>query len=222
MPGDTINLIDLGSAFPLRDRRPSEQTLAKLLGHRLHVRGVQAQFLSDLPVGEVQPHQVEAQNPHAERLMVPGQHRASQVVKTAMARLAQVALPMPLPFVMAVADHHSTVAVRTAHAIRPTMLTHQIKAPGLVQQAREIDHVGYGHAYAASSDQLDHVLPIRSDTWPWRYPSGATTPEPNKSQTNYEFSHRLPMRKLGWTEPMARCPPLWRFQIGGRLTRSRS
>src|SRR4051794_39847210 len=34
-PGDKINLIDLGRAFPLRDRRPSEQTLAKLLGHRL-------------------------------------------------------------------------------------------------------------------------------------------------------------------------------------------
>jgi hypothetical protein len=69
-----------------------------------------------------------------------------------MARLAQVALPMPLSFVMAVADDHSTVAVRTAHAIRPAMLTHKLEAFGLVQQARKVDHVGYGHGCAASSD----------------------------------------------------------------------
>src|SRR5690349_17285730 len=54
--------------------------------------------------------------------MVSGQHRAAQVVETPMACLAQVALPVPLSFVMAVADDHGTVAVRTAHAIRPAML----------------------------------------------------------------------------------------------------
>ena len=37
-------------------------------------------------------------------------------------------------------------------------------------------------------------------------------------QTNYEFLHRLPMRKLGWTEREARCQTLWRFQIARRLT----
>src|SRR3954447_21068582 len=170
MPGDTINLIDLGSAFPLRGRRPSEQTLAKLLGHRLHVRGIQAQFLSDLPVGEVQPHQIEAQDPHAERLMMSRQHRAGQVVEPSMARLAQVALSMPLSFIMAVADDHGTVAVRAAHAIRPAMLTHKFKALGLVQQAREIDHLGYRHACAASSTTGSRLHPIRSETWLRRYP----------------------------------------------------
>src|SRR4051812_7097167 len=38
------------------------------------------------------------------------------------------------------------------------------------------------------------------------------------SQTNYEFLHRSPMRKLGWTEREARCQILWRFQIARRLT----
>src|SRR5690242_16377593 len=101
------------------------------------------------------------------------QHRAGQVVEPSMARLAQVALPVPLAFVMAVADDHSTVAVRTAHAIRPAMLTHKLKASGLVQQAREIDHVGYSHACAASLDQLDDVF-IQSDQRPGL---GATPPE---------------------------------------------
>ena len=62
-----------------------------------------------------------------------------------MAGLAQVALPVPLSVVMAIADDHSTVAVRTAYAIRPAMLTYKLEAFGFVQQAREVDHVGYGH-----------------------------------------------------------------------------
>ena len=41
-------------------------------------------------------------------------------------------------------------------------------------------------------------------------------------RTNYEFSHRVPMRKLGWTEREARCLAIWRFQIGRRLTGRRS
>src|SRR3954452_1684761 len=92
-----------------------------------------------------------AQNPHAQWLMVPGQHRAGQIVEASMAGLAQVALPVPLSVVMAIADDHGTVAVRAAHAIRPTMLTHKLKTLGLVQQPREIDHLRYRHACAASS-----------------------------------------------------------------------
>src|SRR4051812_18327050 len=84
--------------------------------------------------------------------MVPGQYRAGEIVEAGMTCLAMIALPMPLAFITAVADDHSAVAARTAHAIRPAMLTHKLKAFGLVQQAGEIDHVGYGHACAASSD----------------------------------------------------------------------
>src|SRR3954447_16583139 len=122
-----------------------------MLGHCLYLRGLHFQLLRDLPVGEVQPHQVEAQNPHAQWLMVPGQHRAGQIVEASMAGLPQVALPVPLSVVMAIADDHGTVAVRAAHAIRPTMLTHKLKTLGLVQQPREIDHLRYRHACAASS-----------------------------------------------------------------------
>src|SRR4051794_16060769 len=104
--------------------------------------------------------------------MMPGQHRAAQVVKTSLARLAQVALPMPLSVIMAIADDDDTVAVRTAQTIRPAMLTHEFKALGLVQQARKVDHVEYGHGCAASSDHLDDV-PTQSD----QSPHLGTTPQ---------------------------------------------
>src|SRR3954463_7034725 len=181
VPGHDVDFIDLSGVVQLRDGSACHQPLAEMLGHRLHVRGIQAQFLRDLPVGEVQPHQVEAQNPHAQWLMVPGQHRAGQIVEASMARLAQVALPVPLAFVMAIADDHGIVAVRAAHASWPTMLTHKLKTLGLVQQPREIDHLRYRYACAASKTTRSRLHPIRSETWLQRYPARATTPEPNKS-----------------------------------------
>src|SRR6476469_5081796 len=99
--------------------------------------------------------------------MVSGQHRAGQVVETPMARLAQIALPMPLSVVMTVADDCGTVAARTAHAIRPAMLTHKLEAFGLVQQASE--------RLTMSDTAMDAQPPqtigprghaIRSETWP--------------------------------------------------------
>src|SRR3954462_7892118 len=113
--------------------------------------------------------------------MVPAQHRAGQIVEASMARLAQVALPVPQSFVMAIADDHGIVAVRAAHARWPTMLTHKLKTLGLVQQPREIDHLRYRHACAASKTTRSRLHPIRSETWLQRCPSRATTPEPNKS-----------------------------------------
>src|SRR3954447_20633875 len=125
------DLIDLSGAVQPCDRCACHQTLAEMLGHGLHIRSVQTQFLRDLPVGEVQPHQVEAQNPHMQCLVMSRQHCACEIVETGMAHLAQVTLPMPLSFVVAVADDHGTVAARTAHAIWPAMLTHKLEALGL-------------------------------------------------------------------------------------------
>src|SRR3954465_3203787 len=107
-----------------------------------------------------------------------------------MACLAQVALPVPLAFVMAIADHQGTVTVRTAHAIRPAMLTHKLEALRLVQQARKVDHVQYGHGCAASSNQPDHLF-IRSDQ---RRSLGATlrSHHPETQQEPRWFSALLP------------------------------
>src|SRR4051794_39072086 len=88
--------------------------MAQMLGHGLHVRAVQAKLRGDLPGGEVQSHQVKAQHPYPQRLMMPRQRRAGEIVETPVARLAAIALPMRLLLVMAVSDDLCAVAVRTA------------------------------------------------------------------------------------------------------------
>src|SRR3954468_1993296 len=113
--------------------------------------------------------------------MVPGQYRAGEIVEAGMTCLAMIALPMPLAFIMAVADDHSAVAARTAHAIRPAMLTHKLKAFGLVQQAGEIDMSDTAMRAQPPQTTGSRFHPIRSETWSQRYPARATTPEPDKS-----------------------------------------
>ena len=115
--------------------------MAQLLGHGLHVRLAQAQLLGDLPVGEVQAHEVEAQHPDPQRLVVAGQRRAGEVVEACAARLAAVALPMRLGVVVAVPGDRGTAAAGAADALRPAVLAHQLVALGVVDQAREIDQV---------------------------------------------------------------------------------
>jgi len=65
----------------------------------------QAQLTRNLPVREVQAHEVEAQHPHTQRLVMPGQHRAGKIVEAGRARLAPIALPVRLRVVASVPDH---------------------------------------------------------------------------------------------------------------------
>jgi hypothetical protein len=126
-------------------RRLRRQVMAQIFGHGLHVRAVKAKLRGDLPIGEVQSHQIKAQYPHPQRLVMPRQHRAGGIVETPVARLAAITLPMRLLLVMAVPDDCCAAVARAAHALRPAMLANQRKALGIVQQRREVDQVGHSH-----------------------------------------------------------------------------
>src|SRR6195952_5305726 len=117
-----------------------------MLSHRLHVRGGQIKLCGDLKVREVQPHRVQAQHPHSQRLVMTGQYRIRKIIKPSMTGLAEIALPMELGLVTAIADNRLAIATGTAHSLRPAMLAHQIKAFGIIQQRREVDQLGYRHA----------------------------------------------------------------------------
>jgi hypothetical protein len=144
VPGDDVDLVDLHLTFELHGRDFGSQAGAELLGHELHVGLVQRQFLGDLPVREVQAHQVQAQNPDPQRLVVPRQYGAGQVVEAAAAGRATIALPVRLRIVPAVASRRSSVATRAADAVRPAMLTDQFVALGVVDQRREVHQARHG------------------------------------------------------------------------------
>src|SRR3954464_39068 len=132
VPGHDVDLVDLDLARQLHRGSLGGQAAAQLLGHGLHIRPVEAQLLGNLAVREVQAHEVQAQHPDPQRLVMPGQHRAGEVVKAPRTRLAPISLPMSLDLVKAIADYSTAAAGRAANTLRPAMLAHQGKALGIV------------------------------------------------------------------------------------------
>ena len=72
MPGHDVDLVDLHLTLQPHGRGLGNQAAAQLLGHGVHVRHVEAQFLGDLTVRKVQTHEVQAQHPDPQRLVMAG------------------------------------------------------------------------------------------------------------------------------------------------------
>src|SRR4051794_2765568 len=75
--------------------------------------------------------------------MVSGQNSTGQVIEPRPAVLAPVSLPMPL--IMAMADHGGTGTARAANTVRPSMVPDQLIAPGIIDQGRQSDHLRRSH-----------------------------------------------------------------------------
>ena len=105
---------------------------------------LEVQLLGDLPVGEVQAHEVQAQHPDPQRLVMAGQDGAGQVVEAGAARRAAVALPVRLGVVPAVAGDRGAAAARAADALGPAVLAHQLEALRVVDQRRQVHQGGHG------------------------------------------------------------------------------
>src|SRR5215204_5982848 len=77
--------------------------------------------------------------------MMPGQHRAGEVVEAPRTRLAAIPLPSALRVVTPVSGNREAVTPGTAYAIGPAMLAHQCEALGVVQKTREVNQIGCNH-----------------------------------------------------------------------------
>ncbi|MGB8839487.1 MAG: hypothetical protein WCC64_00300 [Aliidongia sp.] len=142
MPG---YLVDLDHALKRHFGDLGDKALAQARGHRLDIVLIQVQFPGDLEIGEVQPHEIQAQYPDPERLMMPSQDRPSQVIKADAAAFATVALAVPLLLVMTITDHRMARTTGTAHAIGPTMLTDQLVALVVCNERSEVDQLRGSH-----------------------------------------------------------------------------
>jgi hypothetical protein len=85
MSGDDVDLITLDLTGEDNLRLPSDDPFPQLGGHPLGVVGIQIEFLGDLLIREVQPHEVQALDPDPQRLVMSGEDRPGQVVEAAAA-----------------------------------------------------------------------------------------------------------------------------------------
>jgi len=95
--------------------------------------------MRDLAVRQVYSHEVRAQYPGRDRLMMSGENGPRQVIEAILACLAQVSLQVPLAIVMAVADHACATAVEADNTFWPSELTNDFIALCFVEQVRQLD-----------------------------------------------------------------------------------
>ena len=145
MPGHHVDLVDLDHALELHRGGVGDKALPQARGHRLDVIRIQIQFSGDLKIGEVEPHEIQAQYPNPKRLMMAGQDRPGQVIEATAAAFATVALALPLGLVMTITDHRMARTTGTANAIGPTMLTDQLVAPPIINERGEVDKLRSSH-----------------------------------------------------------------------------
>src|SRR3954463_5347175 len=71
--------------------------------------------------------------------MMAGEDGVGQVIEPRLAGQAPVALPVPLPLVMAVPRHLVAAALRALHALRPAQMPDGLEAAGIVDQGLDVD-----------------------------------------------------------------------------------
>jgi len=179
--GDNVELVELD--VPAQDDvgRLGHDAVAQHLGHGLDVALAQTQFVRDLTVRQVHSHEIRAQYPGRDRLMMSGQNGPRQVIEAVLTCLAQISLSVPLAIVMAVADHCCATAVEADNAVRPSELTNDFIALCLVEQVRQLDQVHHGFRslphrerptdQRPDQDQHAEILPRAGGLLPARSPS---------------------------------------------------
>lgn len=135
-----VDLITFDDALKLHGRLLLDDSLPELTRHHMNIIFVELQFSRNLLVREVQTHGTQAQHPGFKRLVMSLEHCSRQVVKTPLARLALVALPLVLRFVPAVLRHLLRATFRAAHALRPAHLSHHLEALRVVYENLDIEH----------------------------------------------------------------------------------
>ena len=236
VPSHDVNFVAFHLALQFHRRRSGGQAAAQLLRHGLRSRSAQAQLQSHLPIGEIQSHEVEAQHPHPQRLVVPGQHhraaiprremprsgiKAGQVVETPGARLALISLLTGLRVVASVLDDDAAVTHGAADTFRPAVLAHQREAFGVVDQARKVDQVGCRHDKSFSREQVSYSRSCSRTRRPQPYfPIPAPTPRNPIRATPQTPTERL---TAGRKSNAGRAPnPPGNRQRSGRSDRSSS
>jgi len=109
-------------------------SFTKLGGHLLELTAVQIQFPGDLFIGQVQSHKIEAQYPHLEELMMPGEDRARQIIEAFLTILTLITLSGRLFVIETSSDDSLGITTRTLSAYWPTQLAHCIVMLDIVYQ----------------------------------------------------------------------------------------
>ena len=130
-----------------------DDPLTELLDHGSGVAGAEVEFLGDLQAGQVQAHEIQANDPDSQRLVMAGEDGVGEVVEALPTGMTLVTLPLgwvsSRPFLMTRADEQCgqvtpsgqrmvrTVSKHLASSMRSRMFTmnRSLVDTGLLRQS---------------------------------------------------------------------------------------
>ena len=136
-----IDFVALDLPFESDWRTPINDPLTKLLDHRLDVVAVHVEFLGDLQARQIQAHEVEANYPGAQGLVMAGEDGSGEVVKPSLTSVAEETLAMRLGVVTSIFDDGFGRAMGTGDEVGPSHLSDGLEALGVVDEIPDVDHV---------------------------------------------------------------------------------
>jgi hypothetical protein len=101
---------------------------------------VQAQFLCNQQVAQIETHQVQAQNPDFQRLMMAFKDTFSQVIKPLGAGVTVIPLSLFLSSVLASFRHLSRPTLGTVYTGRPPQVAYFDIASFIIDQVLDLEH----------------------------------------------------------------------------------
>ncbi|MDR6221398.1 hypothetical protein J2Y00_005034 [Deinococcus soli (ex Cha et al. 2016)] len=138
LPGGSVRLlhqiVTAGGGDDLNVLHAVEHGNLTQRGHVLGIIFVQAEFVGDLAVTQIQTHEIQARHPLPQGLMVPSEDGARQVIELPLAIQTAISLSESLGVVPALLNHMRRVAVRAAHPIGPTEFPDDLEAFFVVQE----------------------------------------------------------------------------------------
>jgi hypothetical protein len=140
--GDNVGFVAFDRAFERRFGLEVYDAATQESGHLMRVVFVEIEFPRDLLVREIEPDQIQAQDPLAQGLMVVREDRIGQIVKVAIISLAMIALPFTLTLAQPAASDLVGLTPDASDAIRPADLAHALVAFRVVYQVVDSEHAG--------------------------------------------------------------------------------
>jgi hypothetical protein len=111
----------------------------KLRRHLLHITAIERQFVGNLLIRHIQSHEIEAQDPHLQGLMMAGKDGVGEIIKTCVAVGTLLALTGGFRVVKAALDDLLGLTRGARDAVGPAQLADGLITLHIIDQILDIN-----------------------------------------------------------------------------------
>src|SRR5262249_19555271 len=140
MPGHDIDLVAFDFTFENDRGLVIDDALPQLRAHALGIVRIEVQLAGDLLIGEVQPQEIQTEDPDPQGLMMAGEDGPGEVVEAARTATAEIAPTSVLRLVVALLGNLVGITVGASDPLRPPQVADDLEAARVVDQGLDVEH----------------------------------------------------------------------------------